>query len=349
MEESDTEWRAAVDSKTQRVYYYNKKTRETTWTKPMELCSEAEREALLRKKQETLAFFEEMEANIRNKVRMGKNSSALNEVESSSGDHKDEAMPTPMQRRDSFGQPTRYVRTISSMDDELLEMLKRSSIVSSSSSTVLSDRDSQCKSSGSSARNGIRGRSESKDESKATNSAGISQQMHAESKYIDDSGLLRNPLQNPPARKARRGMRRRNSTGTIYVATTMSQQNNEATIRCVCVVIRAHMVEAARENIVPIREFDVFLDAGYRDAFGRRSPLTSDADAQAKLDASGDVGRRGVQQVPSLAVVEAFFNQIFSKSQLESECIIMALIYCERLVKETKGRLCIRFDNWRSM
>jgi hypothetical protein len=32
---------------------------------------------------------------------------------------------------------------------------------------------------------------------------------------------------------------------------------------------------------------------------------------------------------------------------MESECIIIALIYCERLVKHTKGRLCIRFDNWR--
>ena len=27
----------------------------------------------------------------------------------------------------------------------------------------------------------------------------------------------------------------------------------------------------------------------------------------------------------------------------------MALIYVERLVKETKGRLCIRYDNWRSI
>jgi hypothetical protein len=53
--------------------------------------------------------------------------------------------------------------------------------------------------------------------------------------------------------------------------------------------------------------------------------------------------------VPSLATVKDFFTLVFSKSQLESDCIIMALIYCERLVKETKGRLCIRYDNWRSM
>jgi hypothetical protein len=54
------------------------------------------------------------------------------------------------------------------------------------------------------------------------------------------------------------GNRRRNSTGTIYVATTMSTQDNEATIKCVCVVIRAHMMEAAKYNITPERKFDVF-------------------------------------------------------------------------------------------
>jgi hypothetical protein len=32
---------------------------------------------------------------------------------------------------------------------------------------------------------------------------------------------------------------------------------------------------------------------------------------------------------------------------MESECIIMCLIYVERLVKVTKGRFCIRYDNWR--
>ena len=25
----------------------------------------------------------------------------------------------------------------------------------------------------------------------------------------------------------------------------------------------------------------------------------------------------------------------------------MTLIYCERLIKDTRGRLCIRYDNWR--
>ena len=42
-----------------------------------------------------------------------------------------------------------------------------------------------------------------------------------------------------------------------------------------------------------------------------------------------------------------FFENAFNRSQMESECIIMTLIYVERLVKVTKGRFCIRYDNWR--
>ena len=36
-------------------------------------------------------------------------------------------------------------------------------------------------------------------------------------------------------------------------------------------------------------------------------------------------------------------------AQLESECIITALIYMERLVKDTRGALAISQDNYRSI
>jgi hypothetical protein len=46
------------------------------------------------------------------------------------------------------------------------------------------------------------------------------------------------------AKKSRNAphLRRRNSTGTIFLSHTMSNQDNNATIECVCVVIRAHML-----------------------------------------------------------------------------------------------------------
>ncbi len=55
-------------------------------------------------------------------------------------------------------------------------------------------------------------------------------------------------LSNPPSRPM---IKRRNSTGTIYIDTTMAVQDNQATIRCVCAVIRAHMIEAETERIIP--------------------------------------------------------------------------------------------------
>ncbi len=113
----------------------------------------------------------------------------------------------------------------------------------------------------------------------------------------------------------------------------MSKQDNNATIQCVCIVIRAHMIDAAREKSVPLSEYDTFKDIAY---------------VNSSLDRS-DKEHYNMSLVPSLSTVKEFFTHIFSKSQLESDCIIMALIYCERLVKETKGKLCIRYDNWRSM
>ena len=93
---------------------------------------------------------------------------------------------------------------------------------------------------------------------------------------------------------------------------------------------------AAKENVTPLPEYDVFKDANFQNV----KKGSSSGDSKAASSES---------QVPSLATVKDFFMYLFSKSQLENDCIIMALIYVERLVKETKGRLCIRYDNWRSM
>ncbi len=54
--------------------------------------------------------------------------------------------------------------------------------------------------------------------------------------------------------------KRRNSTGTIYIDTTMSKQDNSHTIDCIGVVIRAHMVDAAKQNIPSRKEYDAFVD-----------------------------------------------------------------------------------------
>lgn len=54
-------------------------------------------------------------------------------------------------------------------------------------------------------------------------------------------------------------------------------------------------------------------------------------------------------QIPSLEKITGFFKMVFEKCQIEKECIIITLVYIERLVKATKGRLAIRPGNWRSI
>ena len=53
--------------------------------------------------------------------------------------------------------------------------------------------------------------------------------------------------------------------------------------------------------------------------------------------------------VPTLEEVTRFYRDIFFKAQMESDCIIMSLIYVERLIKETAGGLRPRSSNWRSL
>jgi hypothetical protein len=130
--------------------------------------------------------------------------------------------------------------------------------------------------------------------------------------------------------------KRRNSTGTIFVETTMSNQDDDATITAVCIIIRTHMIIAAKEKSQSARQYDVFKDTN----------LNSDASSSKRRPSIEQYIR---ESVPSLNTVREYFKNIFSRSQLESECIIMTLIYIERLIKCTTGRLYIRHDNWKSI
>jgi Cyclin, N-terminal domain len=58
---------------------------------------------------------------------------------------------------------------------------------------------------------------------------------------------------------------------------------------------------------------------------------------------------RAPPKSPSLDEVCNFYRDIFFKAQMEADCIIMSLIYIERLIKKTAGRLRPRANNWRSI
>ena len=52
---------------------------------------------------------------------------------------------------------------------------------------------------------------------------------------------------------------------------------------------------------------------------------------------------------PTLDEVTKFYREIFLQAQMEADCIIMSLIYVEKLIKKTKGSLRPRASNWRSL
>lgn len=55
------------------------------------------------------------------------------------------------------------------------------------------------------------------------------------------------------------------------------------------------------------------------------------------------------KSVPSLDEITNFYRDVFRRAQMESDCIIMSLIYVERLIKNTNGGLRPRPSNWRSL
>ena len=135
-----------------------------------------------------------------------------------------------------------------------------------------------------------------------------------------------------PQYKRPEKLKRHNSTGTIYVETTISRQDDKATIKCICTVIRAHMFRAASDApLSPI--LDIFKDI-------QSNPMTADCKDSSPIERT---------DIPTLDAIINFFNSIFNKSQMESEFIIVTLVYCERVMTVTAGRLTLRHDNWRSI
>jgi hypothetical protein len=62
-----------------------------------------------------------------------------------------------------------------------------------------------------------------------------------------------------------------------------------------------------------------------------------------------DVVEESPSRVPTLDEITNFYRDVFRCAQMESDCIIMSLIYAERLIKDTDGGLRPRPSNWRSL
>ena len=98
--------------------------------------------------------------------------------------------------------------------------------------------------------------------------------------------------------------------------------------QCVCGVIRAHILQSEMDAYL-CSEFEVFNDQESQQRRGSKVEL--------------------LHERPTLDEVSAFYRYVFQRAQMESDCIIMSLIYVERLIKSTEGKLRPNGNNWRSV
>jgi len=336
-------WKSATDPATGRKYYYDSVTRKTQWKKPAEIKAIEEKERLERRNT-NLEFFRDMEKNILESMSKGELIPGIPFRET-----KKEGPPKQPQR-------SPRVRTISGMDEVLLAELRddnnalRQQPRQRRHSTTLELHSATT----SSADNGrpplpfSRGTNRSSmkpsDSMEFLSERGSSIEANTELKKllrgcdtlpmggklfdapIHSECDVPNLATSPPS-----GHRRRNTGGTIYVQNTMTNPDIKATIKCVCSVYRAHIVQAAerKSDRSPVSAIEQVLDT---DVF-------YDED---------EPRRQKKSKTPTLQEVLAFYEEFYRRSRMEHDTIIMSLIYVERLVKATDGVLTPCPENWRS-
>ena len=103
--------------------------------------------------------------------------------------------------------------------------------------------------------------------------------------------------------------------------------------QCVCGVFRAHVLQSEMEE-----DYDASED---------NFSIFNDLESQQRKSQHRRNGER--PEAPSLDEVTRFYRDVFRRAKMEADCIIMSLIYVERLIKSTAGALRPRAENWRSM
>lgn len=137
-----------------------------------------------------------------------------------------------------------------------------------------------------------------------------------------------------PANIAKPNLTKRNTCGTMYLGSTLSAPDKDALIKCVCGVYRAHLLQSEL-HATNSSNYDTDANSKHFIFHDRRAP--------------GDYRQLDTCSIPSLSDVTDFYRSIFLRSQMEVDCIIISLIYIERLIKMTAGELTPKPSNWRSI
>jgi hypothetical protein len=118
-------------------------------------------------------------------------------------------------------------------------------------------------------------------------------------------------------------------------------------------VFRTHIVQSTKDwqygrHCQPhFQEYEIF-----NDDFNDRQPRTHSSQHAYIVQVGDSIEMMridGQKQIPSLEEIAHFYRFIFNKAQMENDCMIMSLIYVERLLRETNGGVCPNVNNWRSV
>ena len=156
---------------------------------------------------------------------------------------------------------------------------------------------------------------------------------------------------------------RANTTNSIYVRSTMAKPDKEIQMRCMAYAVHAHMVNYAthKTSCVSNAKYDVFNDdyveSGKYESRTGSTPRGKRAPNKAilKTRISGSLRGRALhtnarlRRVPSADVIYKFIARVHRKAQMEVETIIVSLVYIERLLKATEGKLCFEKNNWKAI
>jgi hypothetical protein len=341
-----SKWKTAKDPKTGRTYYYDSQTRVPQWRKPVELEA-LEKRLKEQKRKQDKQFFKEMKQNILESIGRGELIPGIPLVDT-------EEQGPPLEPE--APSPQHHVRTISTMDGSLFfaELGDDRNGVNAMRKQKQQGQVKVTPSQESISTNGkvgrpplpkqaARAKSDSTELPQAeqrplANGSSLLPLQRTDSVLVGEK-LLDAPLLSEselpelgmPPSAPQTSHARRNTGGTIFLENTMTKPDIQATMKCVCGVYRAHIVQGAERKSMRSNGDDrsaayVFLDD--HDSYRRtKRPIN----------------------IPKLSDVLSFYAEFYRRSKMEHDTIIMSLIYVERLVKATNGALNPTPENWRSI
>ncbi|CAM9226548.1 unnamed protein product [Scytosiphon promiscuus] len=155
-------------------------------------------------------------------------------------------------------------------------------------------------------------------------------------------------------RPAKIPLKRRNSSSSVELCLVIDDLDVQAMIKVTSLVLHHHISEGCAMSWPIDPRFNIFNDPPGMEVGskgGSNGGASRSSHSAAWGGEGGGWGARGSSQrsPPSYAEVLEFYSYVFKTAQLEKDCVIMSLVYIERVLTETAGKLRIFRKNWRSV